>query len=586
MASISRRNSHRDANAWPGWVDALSSLVMVVIFLLMVFVVAQFYLAATLTGRDEQLTALNRKVAEMNDLLALERDANADLRVNIAQLSMELQSSVVRRDDMTLAMGKLQEDRDRAARALEELQRNVRVDRESYELKLKELVSLQNDLKALREAREKLEGDLAAAALLIRQAKEQQQAQAAELTNGREQTKSLEAQAKSLESQLAAALAAAKLTDAQRQALTTDLEKAGERTKALDSRLVAALAAAKLAEEQKQALATDLTTARDRAKTLDSQLAAAIAAAALSDSQRKALGTELDGARDRVKSLEGQLSASAAAAKTAEENRQALLAELGALRDRSKALDSQLVSAAERTMLAQKEIDQRDIRIKDLTNALAGEQAEGGKSRQQIEALNQQLLALREQLARLAVVLEASEKTSAEQRVQISDLGSRLNQALAAKVQDLARYRSEFFGRVREALGNRPDVRIVGDRFVFQSELLFPSGSANLEEGGKQRLAELARTLIEIGKAIPPDIQWVLRVDGHTDVRPVRQQFGTNWELSSARAISVVKYLIDVGIPPERLAATGFGEFQPLDPGTTDDAFARNRRIEIKLDQR
>jgi chemotaxis protein MotB len=579
MASISRRNSHRDANAWPGWVDALSSLVMVVIFLLMVFVVAQFYLAATLTGRDEQLVALNRKVAEMNDLLALERDANADLRVNIAQLSSELQSSVIRRDDMTLAMGKLQEDRDRTARTLDELQRAVRVDRESYELKLKEIISLQNDLKALREAREKLEGDLAAAATIIRLAKEQQLSQTTELNASREQTKTLE-------SQLAAALAAAKMTDAQRQALMADLDKANDRAKTLDSRLLAALAAAKLADEQRQTLTADLTATRDRAKSLDSQLAAALAAAKLTETQRQGLGAELTTLRDRAKTMEDQLTASAAAAKLAEERRQALLAELGSVRDRSKALETQLATAAERTMLAQKDIDQRDIRIKDLLTALTGEQAEGGKSRQQVEALNQQLLALRDQLARVAAVLDASEKASAEQKVQIAELGSRLNQALAAKVQDLARYRSEFFGRVREALGSRPDVRIVGDRFVFQSELLFPSGSSNLEEGGKQRLAELAHTLIEVGKVIPSDINWVLRVDGHTDVRPVRQQFGTNWELSSARAISVVKYLIDQGIPAERLAATGFGEFQPIDPGVTDEAMARNRRIEIKLDQR
>ncbi|PWC33631.1 peptidoglycan -binding protein [Azospirillum sp. TSO35-2] len=474
MASISRRNGHRDANAWPGWVDALSSLVMVVIFLLMVFVVAQFYLATALTGRDEQLVTLNRKIAEMNDLLAMEREANADLRVNITQLSTELQTSVATRDDMTLKLSQVQDDRDRTARTLEELQRNLRVDRESLELKLKEILSLQNDIKALREARQKLEGELAAAA-----------------------------------------------------------------------------AAAKLTEQQRQALTADLGAARDRAKTLESQLADTQAAATLTEQQR-----------------------------------QALLAELGTTRDRSKALVAELADANEKTMLAQKEIDRRDIRIKDLLASLAGEQAEGGKSKQQVDLLNQQLLALRDQLARIGAALDASEKASSEQKVQIAELGARLNQALAAKVQDLARYRSEFFGRVREALGNRPDVRIVGDRFVFQSELLFPSGSATLEEAGKQRLADLARTLIEIGKVIPPDINWVLRVDGHTDVRPVRFQFASNWELSSSRALSVVKYLIDQGIPPERLAAAAFGEFQPLDPGTSDEALARNRRIEIKLDQR
>jgi len=439
MASISRRNGHREASAWPGWVDALSSLVMVVIFLLMVFVVAQFYMATALTGRDEQLTSLNRKVAELNDLLALERDANADLRVNVAQLSAELQGSVAARDDMTTRIGTLQGDLDKAARAAEELQRTVRADKETIELKLREAASLQADLKALRDARQKLEGELAEAAANLR----------------------------------------------------------------------------------------------------------------LSDEQR-----------------------------------QSLLAQLGSERDRSKALESRLASADEKTMLAQKDIEQRDIRITELMASLTGEQGETGKARQQVDVLNQQIAALREQLAKIGAVLDESEKKSEEQKIQIAELGSRLNQALAAKVQDLARYRSEFFGRVRETLGNRPDVRIVGDRFVFQSELLFPSGSATLEEAGKLRLAELARTLIEIGKQIPPDIHWVLRVDGHTDNRPVRLQFASNWELSAARAISVVKYLIDQGIPPERLAAAGFGEYQPLDPGTSDEALARNRRIEVKLDQR
>ena len=439
MPSISRRNGHRDVSAWPGWVDALSSLVMVVIFLLMVFVVAQFYMATALTGRDEQLISLNRKVAEMNELLALERDANADLRVNVAQLSAELQGSVMARDDMTTKLGVLQGDLERANRAAEELQRTVRADRETIELKLREAASLQADLQALREARRKLEGELAEAAATLR----------------------------------------------------------------------------------------------------------------LSDEQR-----------------------------------QALLAQLGSERDRSKALESRLAEAGEKTMLAQKDIAQRDIRINELTASLAGEQDETGKARQQVDVLNQQIAALREQLAKIGAVLEVSEQKAEEQKVQIAELGSRLNQALAAKVQDLARYRSEFFGRVRETLGNRPDVRVVGDRFVFQSELLFPSGSATLEEGGKVRLAELARTLIEIGKQIPPDINWVLRIDGHTDSRPVRFQFASNWELSSARAISVVKHLIDQGIPPERLAATGFGEYQPLDPGTSDEALARNRRIEVKLDQR
>jgi chemotaxis protein MotB len=166
-------------------------------------------------------------------------------------------------------------------------------------------------------------------------------------------------------------------------------------------------------------------------------------------------------------------------------------------------------------------------------------------------------------------------------------MGQRLNAALASKVQDLARYRSEFFGRLRKVLGDRRDIQIVGDRFVFQSEVLFASGSDSLAEGGKVQLAHLATTLKEIAEGIPDDINWVLRVDGHTDRVPISTaRFPSNWELSTARAISVVKYLISQGIPPHRFAATGFGEFQPLDERDDEIAYRRNRRIEMKLDQR
>jgi len=204
-----------------------------------------------------------------------------------------------------------------------------------------------------------------------------------------------------------------------------------------------------------------------------------------------------------------------------------------------------------------------------------------------IDQLNQQILALREQLQQIAAALDASEAKSKEQQVQIADLGKRLNAALASKVEELARYRSEFFGRLREVLGDRPDIRIVGDRFVFQSEVLFPLGSADLSDDAKQRLLPVAQALKEISDKIPPDLNWVLRVDGHTDRRPISTpQFPSNWELSTARAISVVRFFIDQGIPATRLVAAGFGEFQPLDGGNDETAFRRNRRIELKLTER
>jgi chemotaxis protein MotB len=171
--------------------------------------------------------------------------------------------------------------------------------------------------------------------------------------------------------------------------------------------------------------------------------------------------------------------------------------------------------------------------------------------------------------------------------VQIADLGRRLNVALANKVQELASYRSEFFGRLREILGNRPDIRIVGDRFVFQSEVLFTPGSADLGPEAKSELDLLAGALRDVAAKIPPEIPWVLRVDGHTDKRPISTpQFPSNWELSTARAIAVTKYLISQGIPPSRLAAAGFGEFQPIDTAEGEDAFRKNRRIEFKLTER
>jgi chemotaxis protein MotB len=206
----------------------------------------------------------------------------------------------------------------------------------------------------------------------------------------------------------------------------------------------------------------------------------------------------------------------------------------------------------------------------------------------QIEILNQQITALRRQIAAIEEALSASEQKEKESQLRITDLGQRLNVALAQRVQELSRYRSDFFGKLREILGNRPDIRVVGDRFVFQSEVFFDSGAAVLRPEGRAELDQLASALLELEKKIPSGINWVLRVDGHTDTRPLTgtSQFKSNWELSAARAISVVQYLIGKGVPPQRLVAAGFGEFQPIDAGSSEEAFSRNRRIELKLTER
>ena len=204
-----------------------------------------------------------------------------------------------------------------------------------------------------------------------------------------------------------------------------------------------------------------------------------------------------------------------------------------------------------------------------------------------VEMLNQQLAALRLQLTSLQEALDASEAKNKESQAKIADLGQRLNVALAKKVQELARYRSDFFGKLKEALGDRPDFQVVGDRFVFPSDVLFDSGSAELKPEALAQLDKLANALKEVETKIPPDIAWVMRVDGHTDIHPIATpEFPSNWELSSARAISVVRYLMQNGISPDHLVAAGFGEFQPIDPGTSDEAFRKNRRIELKLTER
>lgn len=226
----------------------------------------------------------------------------------------------------------------------------------------------------------------------------------------------------------------------------------------------------------------------------------------------------------------------------------------------------------------------RDALIAALSDDLLAQEELTDEAQAQLALLNQQLAALRSQIGALEQALEASESRDSESRTRIADLGRRLNLALAQRVQDLSRYRSDFFGRLREILADRSDVRIVGDRFVFQSEVLFDAGEANISTQGREEIAALGQAILQLEDEIPPEINWVLRIDGHTDSRPINTlQFPSNWELSAARAISVAKLLVDEGVSPQRLVAAGFGEFSPIDPGESEEAFRRNRRIEFKL---
>ena len=391
------RNQHR-TDIWPGFVDALAALLMGIIFLLMVFVIAQFFLNDALTGRDEALERLQVQVSNLADLLSLERQANEELRASTAKLSDELQASI----------------------------------------------SISDGLK--------------------------------------KQVKNLKLQAKTAE---------------------------------------------ELAANLKNELALSLSNIGANEEIIESQL------------------TQINALRNDVESLK-------------------------ALREELEEKVTQLLSKVSNK-------DEQLITEKKLSQT----------ARAQIALLNKQVTALRKQILQIANILEASEKIAKQRRVKIANLGKRLNAALASKVQELARYRSEFFGRLRDVLGSQPGIRIVGDRFVFQSEVLFSKGSDQLENEGQKQIQQLAGTLKAITVKIPKNIDWILRVDGHTDQIPIRTtRFPSNWELSTARAISVVKFLVQRGISPTNLAATGFGEFQPIDPRDTEEAYIRNRRIELKLTQR
>ncbi len=397
MAALARR-TQRSTNIWPGFVDALATLLLVLMFLVIVFVLAQFFLNEALSGRDAALQKLETQVSELAELLGLERAQSADLRLNVAQLSEELQASVALRDDLsatiealTLRAETAEQKTERLNKALEDAFATIEADKDKIQVQVRELAALTQSVAALRALKEELE--------------------------------------------------------------------------------------------------------------------------------------------TKITGMSGKLDESEAAV-----------------------------------------IAERDI---------------SKSARAQLALLNRKMAALREQLAQLSAILEASEALAKNQKIQIANLGSRLNAALATKVQELSRYRSEFFGRLRKVLGRQPGVRIVGDRFVFQSEVLFASGSAELEEEGKGQLGRLADTLREISTKIPEDIDWILRIDGHTDKIPIHTaQFPSNWELSSARAISVVKFLKSREIPANRLVAAGFGEHQPLDDRDDEIGYRRNRRIELKLTQR
>ena len=472
MARPRRRSASDELNPWPGYVDALSTLLMVIIFVLLVFVLAQAFLSVALSGRDRALEGLNRRVAELTDLLSLERGRAGELQLSVAGLNRDLQTAAAARDSLARD---LQTQRSDAARA-------------------------STEAAGLRTERDRLSARLADAEL---------------------QSASIQARTEALQTRLADA------------AGRTDT--AGQD---------AATVAGQLAEARR-----NLAALRTQAATIQAELDRTVQADRATIEARVADIAKLN---DQLRSL-------------------------SALRDE---LERKAADAAARTTT---EAERRAA----VAAQLADEQKLSASNRAQVALLTQQVSQLKAQMTQVASSLNLAEASGRDKDAQIANLGSRLNAALASKVEELQRYRSEFFGRLREVLANRPGIQVVGDRFVFQSEVLFPPGSADMTPAGQDQIRALAATLKDIGKDIPGDINWILRVDGHADRQPVsRGAFPSNWELSSQRAINVVKLLVDEGVPPNRLAATGFGEFQPLDGTDGPTSYARNRRIELRLTDR
>ncbi len=569
-ASAAARGRRRQFDAWPGYVDVLSTLLMVVIFVLMVFVIAQVFLSRALSGRDEALAKLNQQVAELSDLLALEEKASDSLRLDLSELRSQLNSSTAARDALQERLTIILGERDSLAAGLADANSQLaQADEQKSQLESRLALLLQTG-EADRAVIANLRAELDKAETLTEENKAALLAALADADAAR--TTAAETKA-ALEAALAAALA-----EAEQAAKQTADQKA-----ALDRKLAELENAFRTIDADKEKIATMLAEiaalqkARDdlARQVADSQAALA-AAKNESDKAFKTVAEQKAALDTRLVELEN-------AYKAIEADKAKITALLGDI----AALESLRRDLAERLFASEEQAKQNAAAAETASGELTEERKLSEQARLQVELLNRQLLALRQQLAQLAAALDASEDKADEQGVQIADLGKRLNEALANKVAELAGYRSEFFGKLRQVLGERPDIQVVGDRFVFQSEVLFDVGSAQIGDAGKEQLAQFARTLLEISAKIPADIDWILRVDGHTDRRPIYTvQFQSNWELSAGRAIAVVNFLQSQGVPPSRLVAAGFAENRPLDPAEDEIAFRRNRRIELKLDQR
>lgn len=527
---------------WPGFVDAMTALLLVVMFVLSIFMIVQFTLRETISDTQRELDTLGARLAALSNTLAMEQARSEDLEGEVGRLNATLadaRTENARLDALALA---LTAERDQLAERASSFEERVA---------------------ALIAERDAARADVATA-------RADATRRGADLAQAQARISTLEAaNTRAVSEQEALQAALARLRD------EVDAEKETAR-----------LAAAKRA-------ALEALVEQLRAEAARSEAQASTAAKAMDEAERNRQleAAAAEALRKRLRDSDAELSAMTLVLeeerRKAEETLTKLAAAEAARRDLSLDLD-ETASKLER---------ERALLALARETVAKGAEANTDQARQ-LAALNAQTRELRRQLAALQSQLEASESADDASKVEITNLGQRLNAALAreaalkareaerlrAENRDLASYRSEFFGRMRQILAGREDIRIVGDRFVFQSEVLFDVGSAALGAKGRAELANLAQAIREVAPEIPDGIDWILRVDGHTDSRGSAE---TNWRLSLDRAYAVVRYLIEVeGLPPERLSANGFGQYQPIDSGTSEAAYARNRRIEVKFTER
>lgn len=564
--ALSRRTGTRfQASIWPGFVDAMTGLLLVLMFVLTIFMVVQFVLTEQISGQETELDELSSEVAALAQALGLERQSTAALQAQA--------------EDQNALIATLRSERAIQAEALADAQTRI----SSFEAQVAGLIADRNRAEGQVEALEAREATLLseqdALNLALAASRNEIDAQA-------EQARLAAARREALETLMADLRARNAEAEGTIANLTADVDAAQEALSEQEAARLAEAAAAQALRERLENADTELTAMtlsleaqRKRAEETLTLLAAARAAQEELDLRMSAAQAESSG---EIEDLRARLAAAL----------QAQLAAQGAVED------------------TQSEVERRAALLSQAQAELSREQAASEAAQRQTELLNQQVAALRAQLSSLQGLLDQAEIEDAVRQVELQSLGSQLNTALArvaaeerrraeleaaevarlqAETKNLEQYRSEFFGRLRSVLGAQEGVRIEGDRFVFSSEVLFPPGGADLSPVGRQEVAKVADILRNVAEDIPEGIDWVIRVDGHTDNVPLSGQgaFADNWELSQARALSVVKYMANfLGIPPDRLAANGFGQYQPVDTADTEEARARNRRIELKFTEK